>query len=267
MKKTSVISLLLFALVVSGCTSTPKKKKKTSSQTESSAISNSQATASSAEVISSSNVSSSQQINSSSVPGQSSQVQPSSNSQSQTPPVGESTIKIKTCGSKFVSANEVSEGMEFNSEYASQAQRIENLRKYFDSDAGWATSINCKNIFIQPLVTKEISTLALTIGTAKKSSSLTINSSLDIVKVVVQCRPYFNNYTSQGVEEWVHDKNSEIYINNEKTALENSNEITSSQNATFTPSSPVKQIVLSNGGDTLIPNRIFVEQIEITFKK
>ena len=249
MKKSSISLLVLLALVFSGCTTNTKKKK---SSKEGASVS---------------------QTSENPTSSQTSESGTSVNPTSVTPGT-EFTVTVETSGSKFVNETgyKGDGGIELDSSNLSEADEIETLRSYLDTNCGvtgCVSSLICTSVYIQPITRGGSTSLTVTLGTKKRSASLTINSSFDIVKVEAMCSPYFNYYESQGEGQWVFDDNAEVYINGERNVLTKpaTEAEPESQKVSYTPASPVEQIVLSNGGDSLTPNRIYIESLTITFKR
>lgn len=257
MNKTSVFPLLMFALAVSGCTSTPKKKKTTASPEQSSKVD-----PTSGETSTSST--SSQQPNpTSSVNPSSSSTAPSSSS-AFVPPSGEFTVTILTAGQELENFTNWSPtgGVAINGQSSGKAN-LEKLTNWCKQSCGYdgcVTSLECTNIHAQYQLYDNQSHPSLTLGANKSSGTFTWNSSLSISKVEVTAKPYYKyvEYTST----WNHDEGTTVLIDTDSHELVNAAEIPDAQVVSKTYSTPVKKFSLANTTN----GRIYVDQIKITFQ-
>ena len=257
MNKTSVLPLLMFALVVSGCTSTPKKKKTTSSPEQSSKVdpTSGQAPTSSPTSQQPSPTSSINPSSSSAAPASSSQV---------VPPSGEFTVTILTAGQELENFTNWSPtgGVAINGEKSGKAN-LEKLTNWCIQSCGYegcVTSLECTNIHAQYQLYDNVPHPSLTLGANKSSGTFTWNSSLFITKVEITAKAYYKyvEYT----DTWNHDEGTTVLIDTDSHVLETSDEITPAQVVSKTYSTPVKKFSLANTTN----GRIYVDQIKITFR-
>ena len=250
MNKTSVLPLLMFALVVSGCTSTPKKKKTTSSPEQSSKVD-----PTSGETLTSSPTS--QQ------PSPTSSVNPSSSS-AVIPPSGEFTVTILTAGQELENFTNWSPtgGVAINGQSSGKAN-LEKLTNWCKQSCGYdgcVASLECTNIHAQYQLYDNQPHPSLTLGANKSSGTFTWNSSLSINKVEVTVKPYYKyvEYTNT----WNHDEGTTVLIDTDSHELVNAAEIPDAQVVSKTYSTPVNSFSLANTTN----GRIYVDQIKITFQ-
>lgn len=250
MNKTSVLPLLMFALVVSGCTSTPKKKKTTSSPEQSSKVD-----PTSGETPTSSPTS--QQ------PSPTSSVNTSSSS-AVVPPSGEFTVTILTAGHELENFTNWSPtgGVAINGQSSGKAN-LEKLTNWCKQSCGYdgcVASLECTNIHAQYQLYDNQPHPSLTLGANKSSGTFTWNSSLSINKVEVTVKPYYKyvEYTNT----WNHDEGTTVLIDTDSHELVNAAEIPDAQVVSKTYSTPVNSFSLANTTN----GRIYVDQIKITFQ-
>ncbi len=253
MNKTSVLPLLMFALVVSGCTSTPKKKKTTSSPEQSSKVDPT-----------SGETPTSQQPSPTSSAGPSSSSTVPASSSSVVPPSGEFTVTILTAGQELENYTNWSPtgGVAINGEKSGKAN-LEKLTNWCIQSCGYdgcVASLECTNIYAQYQLYDNQPHSSLILGTNKSSGTFTWNSSLSINKVEVTVKPYYKyvEYT----DTWNHDEGTTVLIDTDSHELENAAEIPDAQVVSKTYSTPVKSFSLANTTN----GRIFVDQIKITFQ-
>ena len=259
MNKTSVLPILMFALVISGCTSTPKKKKTTSSTEQSSKVD-----PTSGETPTSSPTS--QQ------PTPTTSVTPSSSSQV-VPPSGEFTVTVLTAGQELENFTNWSPtgGVAINGDNSGKAN-LEKLTNWCIQSCGYegcVTSLQCTNIHAQYQLYDKVPQTSpndkvphpsLTLGANKSSGTFTWNSSLNITKVEVTAKPYYK-YVDY-YDEWNHDEGTTVLIDTDSHVLETAAEITPAQVVSKTYSTPVKTFSLANTTN----GRIYVDQIKVTFQ-
>lgn len=253
MNKTSVLPLLMFALVVSGCTSTPKKKKTTSSPEQSSKV----------DPTSGETPTSQQPSPTSSVSPSSSSIAPASSSVV-VPPSGEFTVTILTAGQELENFTNWSPtgGVAINGEKSGKAN-LEKLTNWCIQSCGFdgcVASLECTNIHAQYQLYDNQPHTSLTLGANKSSGTFTWNSSLSINKVEVTVKPYYKYV--QNTDTWNHDEGTSVLIDTDSHVLENADEIPDAQVVSKTYSTPVKTFSLANTTN----GRIFVDQIKITFQ-
>lgn len=250
MNKTSILPLLMFALVVSGCTSTSKKKKTTSSPEQSSKVD-----PTSGETPTSSPTSQE--------PSPTSSVNPSSSS-AVVPPSGDFTVTILTAGQELENFTNWSPtgGVAINGQSSGKAN-LEKLTNWCKQSCGYdgcVTSLECTNIHAQYQLYDNQPHPSLTLGANKSSGTFTWNSSLSINKVEVTVKPYYKyvEYTNT----WNHDEGTTVLIDTDSHELVNAAEIPDAQVVSKTYSTPVNSFSLANTTN----GRIFVDQIKITFQ-
>lgn len=239
MKKTSVSILLLIMLVVSGCTSTSKKKK-------------------------TSNVSD--------ATSQKTEQQPSSEPKSETseslPPSGEFTVSVDMGGEELYNFTSWSRdgGVAINA----QSSGIAGLQKFTDwinskcNKTGCLSLLECDNIYAQYQLYDGLQYPCIDVGTGSSHGTITWNSDLNIVKVEITARPYYK-YVAY-TDSWNHDTERILNVDGEahvfaSPSVPEQEEITTPEVITKTYSSAVKKFTLSNtdGG------RIFLDNIKVTF--
>lgn len=271
MKKTSVSLLVLLALLVSGCTSTSKKKKASKEADISSQNSENPTSkqSPSSEVATLSSNPTSQQS-----PSSQTTTQNPSSSQIEPPPSGDFTVTICTSGYDFSETSGFTTfGIEILTNSDPEKNHLDKLKTYFQNTCGYEGAISnlaCTYMFIQPLQLEDYDHMCLTIGAAsdaKGSGTMTWISTLDIKKVEVKARAYFKYYSYQSgdelVEGWNHDDYANFVIGGQTTVLPIAEQRTEQQTIVYEPASPVKSFTIGNGEQ--ITSRIFVEELKITF--
>lgn len=255
MKKLSISILVLLGLVVSGCTSTPKKKKTSNEESNTSQTS----TNPTSEAPTSSPTPTSGQSPTSTQPSQT-----STDPSIVPPPSGEFTVTILTAGVELENFTGWSPtgGVAINNQ-SSGIKNLEKLTNWCKQSCvyeGCVSSLECTNIHAQYQLFDSKPHPSLTLGANKSSGTFTWNSSLLISKVEVTAKAYYKyvEYT----DTWNHDEGTTILIDTDSHVLETAEEITPAQVVSKTYSSPVKTFSLGNATN----GRIFVDQIKITFQ-
>ena len=260
MKKTSVSILILLALIVSGCTSTPKKKKTTSEERNSSQSSenptseNPTSQAPTSEVAPTSNNPTS--TGTSQTSASSSQITP--------PPSGEFTVTILTAGEELENYTGWSPtgGVAINGQQSGKAN-LEKLTNWFRQSCGYEgclSTLECTNIHAQYQLYDNSPHPSLTLGANKSAGTLTWKSSLSITKVEITAKPYYKyvDFT----DTWNHDDSTTVLIDTQSFVLETADQITPAQTVSKTYSTPVTSFNLGN----TTAGRIYIDQIKITFQ-
>lgn len=265
MKKTHLYLLSLVALVVSGCTSTPKKKKQSSSDvpaTQTSAKPGTSVGPTSQSVTTSSSVSPSGSSATSKTP----------------PPVGtEVTRTIATCLDDF----------ETGTTFAAGGRQIDNHDEFQPNDkkqnaellTGYFTSICNIEGMISSITYTALNTnvdrnngkdIYLTIGTSD-AGKIVWNSTTPMKKVVLKVNNYhkwYRDYAKGETEEQWHTDSAKLIVNGSETsmAITDISIEPESRFVAYEPTEPFTTLTIENeliGGTD--HNRIFLESLEITW--
>lgn len=253
MRKTVSTTLLLIALVISGCTPSGKKKSKSSSQsctTETSSTTEGGSLASSS---------------SSSGTG-------SSSSGSTSVPTGEFTVTIITGGKELQEYTDWSSsgGVAINGESSGKAG-LEKLTNWCNSKCSsdkCLTKLECTNIYAQYQLYNEKQVdkeedeehrPCITLGTQTKAGTLKWTSELSITKVEVTCNAYYKYIANSS--EWRHDDKRSVILDEEVQSLDTADKKTPEKTISKVYSTPVNSFTIGN----TLGGRIFLDQIKITF--
>ena len=278
MRKSIITLSTLLALVVTGCTSTPKKKKATTSEQPTT-----EAPSKTSEV---SPTSVTQSPTTAPTSAQPTSVTPttvsptSSSSETTVVPPTPGTEVTKTIATAF-------DEFKNNSGFTAGGQQIDTdllqptndktknaakLKTYFESICDVEGMIS--DLVFHNLNTNQTKTndLYLTAGTASVAGSITWTSAIQMKSVSVTVKNYFkyykDDYTDPSAVEVCHTDSAQLSVNNEKYAMTvtDINIEPTHQTFTYSPAETFRSLEITNdliGGTS--SNRIFIESISITF--
>lgn len=271
MNKTSVLPLLMFALVVSGCTSTPKKKKTTSSSEQSSKVD-----PTSSETSTSGPTSQQPSPTSSVIPSSSSTAPASSSITPQPEPGTEVSRLIETSLDNFETGTGFTAGgrqidNHDDSQPNDKKKNAELLTNYFSTICdieGMIGSITYTALNTN--VDRNNGTdIYLTIGTSD-AGKIVWQSITPMKKVVLKVNNYhkwYRDYSTETEEQW-HTDSAKLIVNGSETSMvvTETNIEPESRTVTYEPSETFTSLTIENeliGGTD--HNRIFLESIQITW--
>ena len=279
MRKSIITLSTLLALVVTGCTSTPKKKKATTSEQPTT-----EAPSKTSEVSPTSVTQSPTSAPTSAQPTSvtPTTVSPTSSSSETTvvPPPTPGTEVTKTIATAF-------DEFKNNSGFTAGGQQIDTdllqptndktknaakLKTYFESICDVEGMIS--DLVFHNLNTNQtkINDLYLTAGTASVAGSITWTSAIQMKSVSLTVKNYFkyykDDYTDPSAVEVCHTDSAQLSVNNEKYAMTvtDINIEPTHQTFTYSPAETFTSLEITNdliGGTS--SNRIFIESISITF--
>ncbi|MBR0194232.1 MAG: hypothetical protein IJQ40_02410 [Bacilli bacterium] len=261
MNKTSVLPLLIFALVVSGCTSTPKKKKSTL-DTSSIQTSINPGTSS---------VEASSQVASTSIsPSSSSSITPHPEPGTEVTRLMETSLDSFETGTGFTAGGRQIDNHD-DSQPNDRKKNAELLTNYFSTICdieGMIGSITYTALNTN--VDRNNGTdIYLTIGTSD-AGKIVWQSVVPMKKVVLKVNNYhkwYRDYSKETEEQW-HTDSAKLIVNGSETsmAVTETNVEPESRIVTYEPSETFTTLTIENeliGGTD--HNRIFLESIQITW--
>jgi len=262
MNKTSVLPLLLFALVISGCTSIPKKKKQSSSDSPTSQTSVEPGTSS---------VAVSSQVASTSVlPSSSSSITPQPEPGTEVTRFIETSLDNFETGTGFVAGGRQIDNHD-DSQPNDKKKNAELLTNYFSTICdieGMIGSITYTALNTN--VDRNNGTdIYLTIGTSD-AGKIVWQSATPMKKVVLKVNNYhkwYRDYSTETEEQW-HTDSAKLIVNGSETsmAVTETNVEPESRTITYEPAETFTTLTIENeliGGTD--HNRIFLESIQITW--
>ena len=284
MRKSIITLSTLLALVISGCTSTPKKKKSATSEQLTTGAPSKTSEVSPTSVTQSPITASTSAQPTSATPTSATptSVAPTSSSLETTlvPPPTPGTEVTKTIATAF-------DEFKNNSGFTAGSQQIDTdllqptndktknaakLKTYFESICdveGMVSDLVFHNLNTTLSNTND---LYLTFGTQSASGSITWTSSVPMKSVSITAKNYFkyykDDYTDPSAVEVCHTDSAQLSVNNEKYAktVTDINVEPTHQTFTYSPAETFTTLEILNdliGGTSY--NRLFLESISITF--